>query len=370
LKQQIKSGLDLPESFEGWLWPEAKLFPRKELSMLIGHDGVGKTSIMLQLVAQWTREDEVVFCSMQEDGQEMTKAKLKAYNADMEMVVFQPDDVDGTPDIPWAIPDNLEEIELYLRATGASVAIFDSLDSHLSHSPFGHRARLDLAAVRGMAERLEIAIVFLHHFNKGGTRTSVDQAIGGARGVKAAMRNIVVWGEPWVGEDFEGSIENRATHAMAIHKANYGPKWPKRPSMIYAAHEVENPYWTGETLLEFELIDSTDKISPTDIYSSRHRKEESRKAEYATTSRDTAAEAILTMLATRNGDGEWMPAVELEERAIASGAGQRTVKGTRARLARKQWIENSKQGDGWFWRITDSGRTEYERLHAKREVEV
>src|SRR5436305_10287495 len=132
MKYQVKSGEDLPSHFEGWAWPEAKLIPRGELSMLIGHDGVGKTSLMLELAAQWSREDEVVFMSMIEDGPEIIKARLAAYEADLDMCVFQPDRPDGSHDAHWMIPDDVEKIEAYLRVTGATIAIFDSLDAHLS----------------------------------------------------------------------------------------------------------------------------------------------------------------------------------------------------------------------------------------------
>jgi hypothetical protein len=353
MEYQIKSGLDLPEEFEGWLWEDAKLIPRGELSMIIGHDGVGKTSVAMQMAAQWTREEEVVFCSMLEDGQEVIKSKLKAYNADLDMCVFQPDRPDGLPDAHWMIPDDIDKIEAYLRATGATVAIFDSLDAHMMPSPISHKARLALAAMHGLAIRLKIPVIFLHHFNKGGTNTSLDQAIGGARGIKAAFRCILVWGDPFCGAEFEGGGDNaKPTHALGVHKNSYGPAYPYRPTMVYESTAIPNPYWEDETILKFELIDSTTLVSPSDIYSARHVKQESTKDEYAT-SRDIAMEAILRLLGEY---GDWMPATELEEGAIAAGACQRTVKGTRANMARHGLIEKVKREDAWYWQLTERGR--------------
>lgn len=358
----IKSGEDLPESFEGWLWEEAKLIPRGELSMLIGHDGVGKTSIALQLAAQWTREDEVIFLSMLEDGQEVIKSKLSACDAVLDMCVFQPNRVDGSPDANWMIPDDLEKLEAYLRVTGATVAVFDSLDAHLTASPISHKARLALASMHSMAVRLKIPIIFLHHFNKGGTKTSIDQAIGGARGIKAAFRSILVWGDPFNGADFEGEDEMKATHALAVHKNSYGPAWPHRPSMIYAARKVPNPYWEGEHVLKFDLVESTELISPGDIYSARHVKQESVKSEYVT-SRDVAFDAILKLLDEHD---DWMSGVELESGAIAAGASQRTVKGTRSNMVRHGLIEKEKLDEhNWRWRLTERGKEHLAAINAK-----
>jgi hypothetical protein len=360
MKYQVKTGDDLPEEFEGWLWEEAKLLPRGEMSMLIGHDGEGKTSIALERVAQWTRNEELVYISMLEDGPEMIKAKLQAYEADLDMVVVQPDRADGTLDASWMIPDDLDKIEAYLAATGATVAVFDSLDAHLSHSPISHKARLALAATHAMAQRLGIAVIFLHHFNKGGKQTSIDQAIGGARGIKAAMRTILVWGAPFAGVEFEGSGEGPTpTHALAVHKNSFGPAWPHRPSLVYAASEIPNPFWEDETVLSFTQVDSTPMISPSDIYMARHRKKEDEVKQAYVTSRDVAADAI-TALLTEHGD--WMPATELEERAMAAGACQRTVKGTRATMARHGIIEKKKDGEAWYWRLTERGQEHVSNL--------
>jgi hypothetical protein len=362
MKYEIKSGEDLPSDWEGWLWEDAKLIPRGELSMLIGHDGVGKTSIALQLAAQWTKEDEVIYMSMIEDGPEVIKSKLSAYDADLDMCVFQPDRPDGTPDAAWMIPDDLDKIEAYLRATGATMAIFDSLDAHLTASPISHKARLALAAVHGMAIRLKIPVIFLHHFNKGGKSTSIDQAIGGARGIKAAFRSILVWGDPFGGINFEGEGTQQASHALAVHKNSYGPAWPSRPSMVYTCSTVPNPYWEGESVLKFELVDSTPLVSPEDIYSARHQKPESTKAEYVT-GRDVAAEAILRLLDEHGG---WMPGTELEDKTVMAGACLRTVKGTRANMARHGLIEKRRTGgsDGHVeWRLTERGKEHQETIH-------
>lgn len=362
MQYEIRSGLNLSETFEGWLWEDAKLIPRGELSMLIGHDGVGKTSIACQLAAAWSHEDEVIFMSMLEDGDETIKAKLAGSGADLDMCVFQPNRPDGTRDAHWMIPDDLGKIEAYLHATGATVAIFDSLDAHLSASPISHKARLALSSIHSMAARLKIPVLFLHHFNKGGTKTSIDQAIGGARGIKAAFRCILVWGDPFTGERFEGGDGmTRATHALAVHKNSYGPKWPQRPSMIYSSRVVDHPYWEGETMLQFDLIDSTPMISPDDIYAARHAKPESAKEEYVT-ARDVATTAILKLLSEHD---DWMPATELEDGAIAAGASQRTVKGTRANMQRHGLIEKRRVGgsDGRHeWCLTDRGREHMETL--------
>lgn len=353
MKYDVKSGNDLPEEFPGWLMADAKLMPRGELVMVIGHDGVGKTTIVSQLVADWTHQDEVVFMSMLEDGEGIIKSKLQAAGADLDMVVMQPNRPDGSADAAWSIPEDLEVIEAYLRDTAATVAVFDSLDAHLTPSPISHRARLALADCHGIAQRLGIPIIFLHHFNKGGRRTSVDQAIGGARGIKAAFRNILVWGDPFAGTKFAGGDTERPTHALAVHKNSYGPAWPHRETLIYTSEQVEHPYVEGETVLRFRLIDSTPLVSPADIYSARHEKQESVKEQF-TSGTDKAAEAILSHLTANPG---WTPAQTLEDAAIASGACARTVRGTRAAMCRRGLIQKRKVKEQWEWALCDQPHT-------------
>ena len=277
-KRRIRRGPDLPEQFDGWLWDDALLIPRNELTEIVGHDGSGKTSFVLGLVAGWTKQryvdrPETIFLSMQEDGEAITKGRLKTYGADLARVVVQPHLPEGEPDIPCCRPHTTSSCS---RRTSARrtrrVAVLDSLDVHVD-SLGVQAARQSLNKMRAIAQRLKVTFILVGHFNKAGR--SLDQAIGGGRGVKAAMRCILVWGErPPTAQELLGALftddehdsedEPDTTHALAVHKNSYGPKFPTRQTMLYVVEKTEFPYKAlGRIeLLQFNHVDDSDTVSP------------------------------------------------------------------------------------------------------------
>ena len=367
MSKRIRRGPDLPEEFPGWLWANANLIPRHELTMIAGHDGVGKSSFALQLVAEMTVGDfsekvETVFLSMQEDAEEVTKARLKAYGADLRQTVYQPRRENGEPDTPWAFPEDLEVFEEYLRTTKATVAVIDSLDAHIS-ALASQRARVTLHLLRAIAKRHSVTIILVHHVNK--AAKTFDQAIGGGRGVKAAMRCILVWGERpksmreiimgmfGKDEDDDDDEENefeQTSHALAVHKNSYGYAFPQYKTWLYESEVIDNPYTPSHTLLKFNYSEESHVVSPTGIW-------QARQTEIAGESgvkkqKDIARKLILQFLAGYKD--EWMPGTELLANVMTAGISQRTAERMRAELAAEAEIESQRIGgpNGFIgWRI-------------------
>ena len=342
----IRRGGDLPERFDGWLWENTTgLIPRNDLTLIVGHDGTGKSQFVLSLVAEWTaKQGETVFLSMQEDSDAITKGRLAAYGADLERTVFQPARSDSTPEAPWTFPKNVAEFAAYLWQTKATVAVIDSLDVHVDNLA-AQVARQTLNALRTVAQRLNVTIILVGHVNK--TGRSLDAAIGGGRGIKAAMRCILVWGERpqseaelfaalfsggplgnLVSDDELDETKDEfedATHALAVHKNSYGQQYPHFPTALFRSEKLPYPYQTlGDiSLLKFEYVNDAPTISPHDIWHGKLK--QVRAAQAQLNQRDRARDMIIRFLAAAKGD--WMPATELLAHVMAAGIAERTVTG-------------------------------------------
>lgn len=379
-----RTGHDLSEKHAGWLWDGEKLIPRDELTMLVGFDGKGKSSFALSLVADMTTgalsgKREIVFLAMQEDSEAITKARLKVNGADLGSCRFQPKPDQEQKDTgqesrsAWAFPEDQAAFEDYLVQEKVTVAILDSLDFHVANLA-AQVARRTLGALREMAQRHNITIILVHHFNKASAH--IDSAIGGGRGIKGAMRCIMVWGErpptpaeevdkDWKefvqkhgrgvdpetalsGEDEDSNMGadddyTTSTHVLTVHKNSYGKKYPAKLSSLYRAYEVQHPYAAKESVLRFEFVDEC-RVSPQDLYKF-HSQDLKRDSE---SKHDLARELLLRFLVT---NGAWMRAEELESHVMAAGISRRTVAQARSELAKAGTIEKAKQGNSWFWRV-------------------
>ena len=356
---KTRTGHDLPESFDGWLWPDACVVPRNELTMLVGYDGAGKSSFVLHLMAKATNGElsgspERVYLSMAEDAPSITKARLVAHGADLDRVFVQPLRADGLTDATWVFPEDLEPFETYLAEKEITIAVIDSADYHIGEMA-GQQARKTLGQLHEICERREVTLVLISHFNKGGR--AVDQGIGGGRGVKAAMRCILVWGErPQTSremlmaflqveeeeeqeeqeEEQEEKEEDLGTHVLAVHKNSYGKKGM---GWAYTTKEIEHPFDPKETVLEFEYVGETETSANGIFLAQAHAAKTLSAIENKT---DKARELIIRFLAAKAG--EWVPAQELLGLVMAAGISQRTVENARSQLVKEGEIESRRAG--------------------------
>ncbi len=172
-------------------WVFDRRAPRGAISLLVGADGSGKSTLITSLTAGWTtgeltgRAEEVHLSLVEDDVAAVTVPRLITAGADLERVhLLERRDA-------WAFPRDLERFASYLSEHGITIAVLDPLDHHVDDIA-GQAGRQTLGQLAGVAEMTGVGLIIVHHFTKAGT--SIGIAIGGGRGVKGVARSILIWG--------------------------------------------------------------------------------------------------------------------------------------------------------------------------------
>ena len=172
-------GDQVPLELVDYVW--RGLIPLKAITLIVGPSQVGKSTLAAMLAARWTKgqltgHPERVLMVMTEDSASTTTIpRVIAHGGDPELI--------HVPERQWRLPDDLYELERTLGLTGARIVILDPLQGIVGNVT-GQGARMTMGKVHDMAERLGIAVVFLHHFIKNALRAkSVPDATGGGYGV-------------------------------------------------------------------------------------------------------------------------------------------------------------------------------------------
>jgi hypothetical protein len=168
-----------------WLRPS---WPRGTVVMLAGDSGVGKSTILYDLIARVSRglpwppteegsyEPEVVLLLNYEDPKKtIIKPRLRVARADMSKVaLINRTTVDGKPR-PFLIAEDLPLLEQYIADHKPALVIIDPVSAFMGtrtgrdHSRSGPDVRSTLDPLAELAERTETTIVMVSHFRKSGS---------------------------------------------------------------------------------------------------------------------------------------------------------------------------------------------------------
>lgn len=318
-------------------WILDQRMPRTGLSLIVGADGTGKSTLVAGLTAQWTTgeltgQPEMVHLSLAEDdAAAVTVPRLMAAGADCGRVVIPA--ADGS----WVFPDDLEKLGKYLESSTVDILVLDPLDHHVD-SLAQQAGRKTLGQLDAITRAADTSLVGVHHFNKSGR--NVDAAIGGGRGVKGIARSILVWGpEPSVPVAVVGEEDNEAAecHVLAHHKSSFGPR---AASLVY--ERVRRPHAAGGELTLFELIGEAD-YTPAQVYEGPQGAVQGGQGR----KRAVACELILRFLT-----GGPRAADELRADLESAGIAVRTFERARRDLAEEGVIEQYQAGGQHWWRIS------------------
>jgi RecA-family ATPase len=174
-------------------WPKRRVtyaydgfLPRKTLSMVAGKRGDGKSLFAAWITAQITtgvgleldgtadtnRKPGTVWYNTMEDAPDtIVRARLQAAGADLDRVFLT--------DWHVEIPDSAGQIRDVIELKNPDLLILDSMQQHFRNVYHGFREnRRGMDLMFRLAKGSDIAVLFVHHFNKG-KHPSVEGAIGG-----------------------------------------------------------------------------------------------------------------------------------------------------------------------------------------------
>lgn len=236
-----------------WFWHNR--VPIGALTMIQGDPGIGKSTITMALIAAATsgghlpghRERlqpcHVVLVATEDDPGRVIKPRLRAMGANLSevsVVGTEKKRADGTPVFSGIVTPDM--VLRRAEAKGARLVIIDPLIESLAAFGIdpckGEQVRPFLAKIRNEAERLGLAVLFVHHQNKMTGGKALYRAVGSID-IPASMRSVFV-----VGAD----PNNPETKAMAHVKSNWGAL---QPSIGYSVKDGVFG-WLGEVSLSAE----------------------------------------------------------------------------------------------------------------------
>jgi hypothetical protein len=216
------------------------------VNLVAGEGGVGKSTLVLDWVAKASRgllEGDYkgrpcrILIYSQEDSASLLKSRLEAAGADLDRIIpiYKQDDesMEGVAD-PYTLPADKGLLEQALTDNSASVLVLDPITSLIAgDSNKRDDVRKSLDPLAALASRLDVTVIGLLHFNKGGGYAS--DKISGSHAFRDLCRSLIL-----VAKD-DGTQER----AASIDKSNYSQAVGTSYSFTIADKDL--PDDSGET---------------------------------------------------------------------------------------------------------------------------
>jgi hypothetical protein len=154
---------------EDTAWLVADFLPAAQLTILQGHGGAGKGTLMCRWAAELSRTGQMVFFAVAEDAYATAvKPRLLAAGADLAYVRCLEWRRNGTEDAV-TLPDDIQRLGELVQEHAVKLLIVDPILSHLSgktDSYKDHEVKRALRPLAAMATRTVCTVCGVHHFTK------------------------------------------------------------------------------------------------------------------------------------------------------------------------------------------------------------
>lgn len=238
-----------------WLWPDR--VPLKKVTLFAGEAKMGKSFLTMDFAARVTTgglipcgggecmpTGSVVLLSAEDDLDDTIKPRLVAAGADSSKVLALTTvrDSDGrlTPFTLAYIP-HLERA--ILRAGDCRLVIIDPIQQYIGSATDDHKAaqlRVVLGPLKDLASRRSVAIVIVHHLNKGNSGKALHRVSGSGAYTALARCNWLICKDA---EDPKrrlflsagtNLVEEPSGLAYRIDRDTYRIAWEDRPVLMSA----------------------------------------------------------------------------------------------------------------------------------------
>lgn len=203
-----------------WAWTDR--VPLGGVTLLVGTEGSGKTTIAADILARATLgtldgdlagEPVCVVYATAEDSWARTLApRFAAAGADMDRVfLVQVDGLAGG----LSVPGDLDLLSARMREASAGLLVLDPLGAHLHDGLDTHRdaaVRRALAPLAGAMDRLGAAAIGIMHWSKAPSTIALDRVNGSRAFTAAARAMLAVAADP----------EDEQAHVVVVAKSNLG----------------------------------------------------------------------------------------------------------------------------------------------------
>lgn len=221
---------------KGVKWVYRGRIPMGMVTLLAGREGIGKSTVSLDIAARLTRGEldgrylgkpqGVVICATEDSWSHTIAPRLKAVGADMEFIYhIAVQDEDGNERAIVA-PQDTRRMEKAFRETRPALMLIDPLMAIIDGKVDTHKqaeVQQALEPMVKMCERLGMSILALIHVNKSGSTDPLNNIMG-SKAFATLPRSILY------------CIEEDDGDFLFCHvKCNVGPKMP---SIHYRLAEV------------------------------------------------------------------------------------------------------------------------------------
>jgi len=203
-------------------WALEGLVPIGGVTLLAGQEGLGKSTITVDISARGSRGQlegdlkgepiGVVYASAEDSWSRTLVPRLTAAGADLERIHFV--QVDGLAN-GLSVPGDLDMLAAEMRRTGSRLLVLDPLGAHLHGTLDTHKdaaVRQALAPLAAKMDLLGAAAIGIMHWSKAPTTVALDR-VNGSRAFTAAARAVLV-----VGDD----PEDPTVRVLLLAKSNLG----------------------------------------------------------------------------------------------------------------------------------------------------
>lgn len=203
-----------------WMWNPR--IPASGLTLFFGEAGIGKSTMIVDLVARWTRGDHmpetaggpfqpinVGVYGFEDDISSVVVPRLMAASADLSRVYFL--ELDATKTV---LPDQITRIREICNENEIKVLVLDNVENSMGNAIDSNNSR-SLRGVLTPLNDLGIPVLAIHHPKKGAMFGSPREAMGGSMAYTNVARSVM--------EVIDTGAEPDGSHliALAAVKSNY-----------------------------------------------------------------------------------------------------------------------------------------------------
>src|SRR5215211_1339641 len=188
-----------------WTWEDdaGKWLPQGEVSLIAGREGVGKSTVVANLVAKiikgtllgehYGHPKHVIICATEDSWRQTINPRLVAAGADLTKVIrvdaYTPEGFEGT----LQLPEDIEEVRRIVAEYDVVLIVLDPLMSTVSTKLNTHvdaEVRQALTPLAALAHNADLAVLGIIHENKS-TAADLLTRIMGSRAFSAVVRAVL-----------------------------------------------------------------------------------------------------------------------------------------------------------------------------------